>query len=168
MQAFKKRLYFNLAYFGLWLGYFALARFIFLAYYSDRTEEISWETLARIPLQGMKLDLSFTAYLSALPFLLIAFSIWLPQVFTKKAIKTITFPLLFVINFLMMFDLALYGPWGVRLDSTPLMYLNTPKEMFASVTTGQLLLGISIWIALSVLSVYVFNKVISASFCGLK
>lgn len=167
MKPLGKRLLFNLSYFGLWMGYFALSRIWFLLYYTDQTGKLDWKTIFQIPIQGLKLDLSFSGYMAAIPFLIIAFSIWMPENITRKTIKYFTFPMLFLVNFLMVFDLALYGPWGIRLDSTTLIYLNTPKEMFASVTAGELILGILFWSIGSLLYAYLFNRVINSKSKGL-
>jgi phosphoglycerol transferase MdoB-like AlkP superfamily enzyme len=64
-------------------------------------------------------------------------------------------------NILLFFDLALYGPWGIRIDATPLNYINTPKEMFASVPTGELILATSIWFLLSITVCWTFHKIIN-------
>ncbi len=162
MKSFLQRITFNLSYLLAWLAYFFMARLLFLAYYFDKTSELDFGTIFLIPLYGLKLDLSFSAYISALPFLLIAFSIWIPKGFLKSFLKVFSGFVIFLMTFLFLFDLALYGVWGVRLDSTPLMYLNTPKEMFSSITTGTLILAISLWIFLSILSIWLFNKLINS------
>jgi phosphoglycerol transferase MdoB-like AlkP superfamily enzyme len=161
MKSFFQRIVFNLSYLIAWLAYFFMARLIFLAYYYNQTSELDLGTIFLIPLYGLKLDLSFSSYISALPFLFIAFSIWIPKGFLKGFLKAFSGFAIFLITFLFLFDLALYGVWGVRLDSTPLMYLNTPKQLFSSITTGTLVLAVSLWIFLSVLSIWLFSKLIN-------
>ena len=164
MKTLNKRLAFNLYYFGTWTGYFILARIIFLLFYYDLSSDLNFSTLIQIPLQGLKLDFAFSAYLAALPFLIISFSIWIPKRITKAILKYYTFPILFFINLLMFTDLGLYGPWGIRLDSTPLIYINTPTEMLASLSTFALIGSTLLWIVSSFFYVYIFNKVINKSF----
>lgn len=161
MNALKKRLLFNLIYFCAWIGYFVISRMWFLIYYADQTSKLDSVTILKTFLQGLKLDASFSGYLVLIPFLIITFSIWLPQKNIKIALKVFTFPIVFFVNFLMLVDLALYGSWGMRLDSTPLMYINTPKEMLASVTFGNLILAILVWIISSFVYAYFFGKLIN-------
>lgn len=144
-----------------WIAYFVLSKCWFLLYYSDKTGDLDVLTILKIFLQGLKLDASFAAYLSFLPFFIIAFSIWIPQYIYLRFIKVYTVVLIFAVNVLMFFDLALYGPWGMRLDSTPLMFLNTPKEMFASVPFWSLIGAIGLWIISSTIYAYLFLKVIT-------
>ncbi|CAM1347328.1 LTA synthase family protein [Tenacibaculum insulae] len=159
MNSFKNRFLFNITYYFLWVAYFLFARFLFLAYYFDKTAELGIATTLKTFLYGIKLDFSFAAYLAAIPFLIIIFSIWVPKKIINKLIKTYTVLILFAVNLFMLIDITLYKSWGVRIDSTVLNYINTPKAMLASVTTIQLIGGILIWIFISVFTIYCFHKI---------
>lgn len=143
------------------MAYFILARACFLIYYSERSNKLTTETLAQIFIQGLKLDLSMSAYLSLLPFALIALSILLSEKLIKRTIRYYTFIVIFIINFLMLFDIGLYEYWGIRLDITPFIYMDTPGEMLASVTAGNLILVTALWVISSLLLVYLFNRLIN-------
>ncbi|WP_420552685.1 LTA synthase family protein [Tenacibaculum aiptasiae] len=160
MKSLKNRLLFNITYYLLWVTYFLFARFLFLSYYFDKTSDLGFSTAFKTFVYGIQLDFSFAAYIAALPFLIIIFSIWVPIKYIKYLIKGFTFPLIFVINLFMLIDIILYKSWGVRIDSTLLNYINTPKIMMASVSTFQLVGGLLIWILISLAVVYVFNKVL--------
>ena len=161
MNTLKNRLLFNITYYLLWVLYFLFARFLFLSYYFEKTTELGFTTSLKTFLYGIQLDFSFAAYLAAIPFLIILFSIWIPKKIIKNIIKGYTFPIIFIINLFMLIDIILYKSWGVRIDSTLLNYINTPKIMMASVSTLQLVGGILIWIFLSLTVVYFFNKVLN-------
>lgn len=64
----------------------------------------------------------------------------------------------------MIIDIVLYKSWGARIDATLLNYINTPKVMLASVSALTLFMGILIWVALSILVCYFFNKILNLSF----
>ncbi|MDY0781078.1 LTA synthase family protein [Tenacibaculum sp. IB213877] len=161
MKSLKNRLLFSVSYFFLWIIYFAFARLIFLVFYYDKTKELDFLTILKTFFFGSKLDISFTGYIVAFPFLLILLSIWIPKKIISAILKSYTFIILFLITFLMLIDVVLYKSWGVRIDSTLLNYINTPKIMLASVSTGLLVGGIFIWIALSLFIAYLFNKKIN-------
>ena len=139
MNPLKNRLKFNIAYFSFWVGYFVLARLFFLIFHFDQTSNLDLVTVAKIFLYGLKLDFSFAGYLSAIPFLIMCFSIWLPEKILSGSIKVISIFYMFFVNLLMFVDVNLYGYWGTRLDATPLIYLNTPKEMLAGFANEQIL-----------------------------
>jgi phosphoglycerol transferase MdoB-like AlkP superfamily enzyme len=48
-------------------------------------------------------------------------------------------------SFLAVVDAELYKHWGYRLDTTPLLYFNTPKEMIASVSWILVLWELILW-----------------------
>ncbi|WP_428742270.1 LTA synthase family protein [Tenacibaculum sp.] len=161
MTNFKNRILFNITYYFLWVVYFIFARFLFLSYYFDKTSELKFVTTLKTFLYGILLDFSFAAYIAAIPFLIALLSIWIPKNFISKIIKIYTFLIVFIINLFMLIDIVLYKSWGVRIDSTLLNYINTPKAMLASVSTMQLVGGIFIWVILSLGMVYCFNKVLN-------
>lgn len=161
MNNFKNRLLFNITYYLLWVVYFFFARFLFLTYYFDKTSNLGFATTLKTFLYGVQLDFSFAAYLAAIPFLIIIFSLWVPKKIISLLIKGYTFLIVFMVNLLMLIDIVLYKSWGVRIDSTLLSYISNPKIMLASVSTTQLLGGIFIWILISIFFVYFFNKILT-------
>lgn len=161
MKTFKNRFFFNLIYLAAWLIYFFAARFCFLIYNFDKTKELTFSTILQTFFQGIKLDISFASYLAVFPFLTIAFSVWVSQKFSKVLIKIFTFSFLILLAFLFVLDLALYGPWSIRIDSTIFLYLKTPKEMFASASFSEAILAFSV-LALAIgFGIYFFNWLIN-------
>ncbi len=158
MQALFKRISINIRYFLYWLVYFIILRLIFLAYYFDKASDLSLKNLILAPIYGLKLDISTAAYFSAFAFLIISFSVFLKNKLTYYILKIYTLLLLVLVNLLALIDLGLYGPWGVRLDATPIMYINTPLEMMASVSTFQLVLSFIAWITMTFLFLFLFKK----------
>ncbi|WGH76557.1 sulfatase-like hydrolase/transferase [Tenacibaculum tangerinum] len=161
MNNLKNRFLFTATYYFLWVLYFLLARLLFLLYYFDKTSELSFSTTLQTFLYGIQLDFSFAAYLAIIPFLIALFSIWIPKKIISYLIKGYTFPILTVINLLMLIDISLYNFWGVRIDATVLNYINTPKAMLASISTLQLVVGIFVWIVISLVAIFYFNKILN-------
>lgn len=140
----KERLKFVLSYYLFWLIYFFFIKVLFLIYNLDHTVNLDWQTISKILFFGFKLDLSFASYVSLIPFLVIALSSVFPHKYLRYFLLTFTAIILFILTFISIVDLELYKAWGYRLDSTPLMYLNTPTEMLASA-------GSSPWVLLIVI-----------------
>ncbi|MCH8316888.1 MAG: sulfatase-like hydrolase/transferase, partial [Bacteroidetes bacterium] len=157
----KKRLFFLITYFLFWVIYFVITKIVFLLYHYRLSAELDLGTILLILVNGLKLDLSFTAYISVIPFFIISLSYYLPDSFTKYSITFYTIIILILVSVLTVIDLGLYTYWEYRLDATPLMYLKTPKEMFASVEISQIIFGIFFLAILIAVSVYLFLKLYS-------
>ncbi|MFY9243164.1 MAG: sulfatase-like hydrolase/transferase [Polaribacter sp.] len=154
----KNRFLFNVYYFLFWVAYFIFARVYFLLYYFVKTKELDASTILKTFAYGLQLDLSFAAYLSLIPFLLIIFTVIFNRKIIGNIIKWYTILLLVIINLLLLIDAGLYQAWGIRLDVSLLPYLNTPELMISSVSKFQLISGIFIWILLSYFFIKLYSK----------
>ncbi len=128
----KNRLTFLTSYLGIWFIFFLGFKAIFLLYHFDQTKELSSQLIAGVFFNGIRMDLSFSAYVSAIPFLLISLSTILNIKYIRPIIKWYTIAVSIIICLLCVTDLELFKAWGFRLDATPLTYLDTPNEMWAS------------------------------------
>src|SRR5690606_21530401 len=133
------------------------SRAIFLLYHDNRTQELSQTDLVTIFLKGLRLDLSFSSYVSAIPFLAILATSLFPGLRVRKFIRYYTYTILVLLSVLMAVDLELYTYWGFRLDSTPMLYLNTPGEMAASAAAAPILLLSIIALATSLVFALLFR-----------
>ena len=139
------RLRLQLLYFVYWLGFFTVARVIFLLFFRDQAGALPRGTLAGILLHGVPLDLSAAAYLSFVPFLLITLST-VPGL--TRALARVVMVYTVVVTALLALiaaaDLEIFRQWGRRIDAAVLPYLAHPREIWASAGGGSpwLLLGI--------------------------
>ncbi|QNM86874.1 sulfatase-like hydrolase/transferase [Polaribacter pectinis] len=161
MKNLTNRLLCYVSYFLLWVGYFIFARFFFLLFYFDKTQELGFTTALKTFAYGIRLDLSFAAYLSFIPFLLMIFSVFVKSKKIEHVIKWYSYILLIFITLLLIIDASLYQSWGVRLDTSLLPYLNTPELMVASVSTFQMISGIIFWGFISYVFIKLFSKIIT-------
>ncbi|WP_347159255.1 LTA synthase family protein [Pontibacter chitinilyticus] len=136
----KRPLYFQPLYFLFWVLYFIVARAAFLLFHYAQSQLLSAGDIARTFAYGLRLDMSFTAYLCVIPFLLVLVQAVFPRFKTGLLIRIYTIVLLVLLSLLLSADLELYTYWGFRLDATPLQYLNTPTEMMASAAAAPVLL----------------------------
>ena len=148
-------------YFFFWVGYFLVARLIFVLYHFDNTQNIGFQNFMHVFTNGIRLDLSAAGYFSLLPFLLFSFSF----LFTKKenfggVIKIYTILFILISSALVAADLELFKVWGYRIDDTFLKYLMSPNEAAASVSSYPVFLLVSIFLVLSGISIYTFDKTV--------
>ncbi|WP_405567428.1 LTA synthase family protein [Polaribacter sp. Asnod6-C07] len=158
MKNLLNRARLNVFYYIFWVLYFVFARTFFLTYYFDKTQDISFLTILKTFLYGLRLDLSFAAYLSIIPFLLVIFSIFINKNIIVSFIKWYTIVLIIIINLLLLIDAGLYQAWGTRLDTSILPYLNTPELMLSTVSNFQMFSGGLAWFVFSYIFIKLFNK----------
>jgi phosphoglycerol transferase MdoB-like AlkP superfamily enzyme len=135
-----------------------VAKAIFLCYHYGLTTTLTGSEIGKVFLYGLRMDTSFTGYLCILPFLLF----WIKSIFIRipirKIIRVYTVILILFISFLCAADLELYGAWGFRMDTTPLQYFKTPKEMGATISTAPVFLLLLIFVAFAALSIFIYKK----------
>ena len=136
---FKTNLKFYRNYYLLWIAHFLIAKLLFLAYHFEKTAMLPVKTIALIIIHGLKMDLSFAAYLSVIPALMLSlFGCIDPENKLVKVVRYYTYTVSFMSAILICVDLQLYTAWGFRLDATPLMYLSHPIEMLGSASSSPL------------------------------
>jgi phosphoglycerol transferase MdoB-like AlkP superfamily enzyme len=153
----RERIRFMYVYFLFWTVYFIIARIIFLSYHINDSKNLTLETVYGIFSNGIRMDLSMAAYLCILPFLFVTFSNFVKNGTFQNTIFTYTFTAVTVVTLIIVIDLEVYNIWDFRLDATPLSYLSSPKEAWASIANSpvfQLILSAVILIALASNTVY--------------
>ncbi len=146
-------------YFFFWVGYFLIARLIFVLYDFDNTQDIGFQNIIAVFTHGIRLDLSAAGYFSVIPFILFSFSF----LFKRKenfggVIKIYTLLFILISSGLIAADLELFKNWGYRIDDTFLKYLMSPNEAAASVSSYPVFTLVLIFLIFSIVSIYIFNK----------
>ena len=146
----KQRIAFLVKYFVFWVCAFLLAKLVFLLYQHVQSLSISPTTWFGIFANGLKLDLSMTAYISLLPALILlitSFSKPRPAHWVIINIYSLFMIMLFLL--ITLVDLEIYKFWGSRLDSGPMRFLNKPREVLASSSLVTLALYTVAFVGLS-------------------
>jgi len=159
----RKRLLFLGSYFLFWLIYFTLSKAAFLLYQNEESQQLGPDLVSGIFLHGFRMDLSFTAYLCVIPFLLVALSSfgWIEKI--RKILTAYTLMTLLLLTFLVALDMELFQFWGFRLDATPLSFIGSPKVMLASASSSPLLLLIAGIVIISMIFYYIYRNYIASS-----
>lgn len=126
--------------FVLWTLVGVLSKVLFLLVYRSLFPQLAWSDAMAVVGHGLKLDVAVAGYLTLIPGLLLATSVWaagraLGWLWRGYfALTALVATLAYVSN------LGLYAYWGFPLDSTPLLYITTsPADALASVPTWQLI-----------------------------
>ncbi|MBK9390041.1 MAG: hypothetical protein IPN68_07570 [Bacteroidetes bacterium] len=131
----KKRLLALGVYSLFWLTFFIIARLFFILIQNESSFSNSAGDLLATFTNGSKLDISTTGYFLAVPMLLILPGIWFSGRWYRLVIRWYTYFLILLSSVIVVGDSILYSFWGFRMDYTPFMYLKTPAEAMASVST---------------------------------
>ncbi len=145
-------------YFLYWLLFFVAAKAIFLIYHSTLTQSLSGDEIFKIFLYGLRMDASFTGYICILPFLLFIIRTLYFKIKIEKVILIYTYTLVVLFSFLTIADLELYTAWGFRMDSTPLQYFKSLREMGSTISSAPVLTLMIIFVAFAALFIFIYKK----------
>lgn len=155
-----RRLLFLLFYGLTWVLFFLVARAVFLVYHLSHTRELPLKTSLLTFLYGLRMDLSMSAYLLAPVCLFVLFSIVVPFLRRSILYKVYSYLLLFVILLIIIADLEVYEAWGSRLDATPLKYLASPREVWASISHLPIFFILFLFLVIYIGLCLLFSRVI--------
>lgn len=151
----RKRLEFIALYGLAWVVIFQFFRIIFLAYHYKKALALPSSLWAASASHGLPMDISFAAYILAIPTLLMMFTgqrwDWY-----RKTLQIYTTIIVSLITLLTVVDLELFRAWGFRIDATSLHYLETPTEAFASMGAAP------VWqlVLLLIVLIFLVNRVL--------
>lgn len=128
----KGRLLFLFKYYFFWIVLSISAKILFLLYQWHDSSNLTWKEIISVLYNGLPLDLSLGGYIMMLSSVIMLFSSFLPCRVIRSIYSVITSILLFFFSTVAIIDLELFKNWGFHIDTTPLMYLKTPKEAMAS------------------------------------
>jgi phosphoglycerol transferase MdoB-like AlkP superfamily enzyme len=156
-----------LSYYALyWLIYFFFARLFFIVMQFHIAFQNNIGGLSGTFLHGSKLDISTTGYYMILPVLFAVFSLYFNRDWYRFFIRWYTYILIIFSTVLIVADANLYSYWGFRMDYTPMLYLKTPEEAMASVSTMKIILFMATIILISSFFIFFYNKLIDRKFVG--
>jgi phosphoglycerol transferase MdoB-like AlkP superfamily enzyme len=153
----------RLKFFGIlalyWFSFFTLGRVIFLVYLYAQTSQLYWNEIITPLFLGLRMDAAMVGYWLLLPGLIFMASPFISKQFVYLLTGIITTTLLFVSTIITVADIELYKHWGFRINSTPLMYLES--EAMSSVNPAILVLLISIFTTLFALFLFIYWRKIA-------
>ena len=147
-----------------WLIFFYFARLFFIIVHYREALDFSLRSLAGTFVHGIKLDISATAYIFIFPLLVFIPSIWIRGSWYRHLMRIYTLIILLISSCLIVGDAVLYTYWGFRMDFTPFLYLKTPGEAAASVSTMKIIIVCFTVISITVGFGYLYRRLIDKLF----
>jgi phosphoglycerol transferase MdoB-like AlkP superfamily enzyme len=109
---------------------------------------------------GAKLDISTTGYYLLLPLLFVIPGVYFNGNWFRIFIRWYSYILIVFSSIIVVSDANLYSYWGFRMDYTPMLYLKTPGEVMASVSTLKIILFLITIGFIASIAIYFYNKLI--------
>ncbi len=160
----KKRLIALGAYALFWLAFFFFARLFFILTHYREAFHFSAGTLASTFSHGIRLDISATAYILVIPLLASIAGVWIKGSWLRHFLRFYSWVIIFISSAIVVGDSILYTYWGFRMDYTALIYLKTPQEAAASVTTLTIIEYCATVAGITILFALLYKKLIDSFF----
>jgi hypothetical protein len=123
-----------------WMLFFITARMFFIVTQYKVAFTNGFGELFQTFWHGSKLDISTTGYYFLLPVLIAIPGVFMSVNLYRSFLRWYTYILIFFSSVIVVADANLYSYWGFRMDYTPMLYLKTPGEAMASVSTLMIIL----------------------------
>lgn len=155
---------FFLRLFIFWLAFFFIFRMFFLFSQLSAIKEFDFFQFFKLIYKSLQLDVSTTCYFCGfLVLLLTGSTFYKSSVWRKVSVYYHGLMIFFSVG-LSLANINVYGEWGTLLNARAISYITQPKEVFASVSTLQMLVSVLIWITLFLFFFWIFRKHVNKFF----
>lgn len=155
-------------YWLIWVAVFQMARLAFTLYNIEETLKQNFSELSLSFFYGLRMDFSMASYI-LIPFCLFQIIGLYFKPFSKKELYLYYSAFVLIPVLMIVFcDLPAYKAWGYRLDATPLKYLKSPKEAWASVSNLPVIWFLVFFTAAYLLLVKAFKIFLNKNACLLE
>ena len=118
-----------------WTIWFAATRALFVGWFRDQLPAHSAELVTRSFLFGARMDLSAAAYLTAIPLIILALTVFVRPELPRRLLTGYSAFVVIFVSLVTMTDIGTFGPWRRRLDASLWTYLASPREAYASASS---------------------------------
>ena len=155
----KKRIVYIISYFLTVLLMFVCQKPLFMLYNDAMGKDASITDFAQVIWHAISLDATTAGYFTVLPLLTILVSIWVKRLSLKKLLLPYYILVAILLAIVFVVDMGLYPFWGFKLDASIFLYLDSPKEAMASVSTGFIALRVLAMLVYAAFMVWLMMKV---------
>ena len=164
----KKRIAYIVMFFMTVLLVFVCQKPFFMLYNAATEKGVVFEDYFQVMWHGVSLDAAVCGYLVAVPFLLTLISVWFHKMPLRKLLLPYYALIALLVAVVFVVDMGLYPFWGFKLDASIFLYLDSPEEALASVSTGFLLVRVLLMVMLALPLVWLMLKVTPRKFKAVK
>ena len=164
----KKRIAYIVMFFMTVLLVFVCQKPFFMLYNAAAEKGVVFSDYLQVMWHGVSLDAAVCGYLVAVPFLLTLISVWFHKIPLRKLLLPYYAVIALLVAVVFVVDMGLYPFWGFKLDASIFLYLDSPEEALASVSTGFLLVRVLLMVMLALPLVWLMLKVTPRKFKAVK
>lgn len=144
-----------------WLIFQVAIRSIFLLYNADLSEQLVASEIARVFLNGLRMDISITGYFIMAASLILGASLLVRQRWPGFVLNVLNIFLVIACSLIATIDIELYRHWGFRLNTAPLFYVESAgSEALGSVALGVVFKLLLICAALCTVFIFLYDRII--------
>ena len=159
----RSRLTFILRYYVILVAVFILQKPLFMLFGGDG-HSFSLSDCLSVMRHGLSMDLSTAAYVIIIPWVVALASLFIRKLNPRKVLRPYHIIAALVLSLIFVADISLYPFWQFKLDASVFLYLDSPGEATASVSTGYLIIRILAVMAYAVIIYALLNRTTPKSF----
>ena len=144
-----QRLKYLLSEFVVVWAYFVLQKPVFMM--CNASKPYALADYLSVVWHGAWLDATTAGYLTAIPFLLLLVSVWWNKLPLRKILIPYYIVVMLLVSTIFVADTSLFAFWESKLDATVFVYLDSPKNAAASVSTLYIVLRVLYIVVLTAL-----------------
>ena len=159
----RSRLAFILRYYVILVVVFIIQKPLFILFAGDG-QSFSASDCLSVMYHGLAMDLSTAAYVSIIPWVIVLASLFIRNLNPRKVLRPYHIIAAIALSLIFVADISLYPFWQFKLDASVFLYLDSPGEATASVSTGYLIIRILAIAAYAVIIYALLNRTTPKSF----
>jgi phosphoglycerol transferase MdoB-like AlkP superfamily enzyme len=143
-----------------WVLFFNLNRLVFTLFLSPIliAEKISFWDIPGVFFYSIKLDLATASYFMVLPFLLLLIQTLFSPNWFNWLNKLYTGLMILFYSVTTAGEMGIYPEWKTKLNYKIIKYMSEPSEIYNSAETGNFFLLLGLFLLLSTIGIYAYNK----------
>ena len=166
MRSWLQRLRYILSCFVIIWTFFLVQKPIFILCNAQRTYSVA--DFLDVMRHGASLDATTTGYLTIVPFLLTLVSVWWRGLPLRKVTTPYYAVMMLLVSLIFVADASLFSFWDSKLDKAVFVYIDSPKNAAASVSTGYILLRVLIILLLTAGTTWTLRRITPRRFDDIK
>jgi phosphoglycerol transferase MdoB-like AlkP superfamily enzyme len=148
-------------YWLIWIGIFEIARIAFILFNFGETKKAGFFSVSKSMLYGIRMDAAMATYILLPVCLFLLVGIFVSFFANRKLYQIYTSIISITVLLIILCDLPAFNTWGYRLDATPLKYLLTPNEAWASVSNLPVFWYVAGFVVIYLIILKLFSRFIT-------
>lgn len=150
------RIKYILSFFLLMLVYFMLQKPVFMLTNAQKSYAV--DDFLNVMWHGSSLDATTAGYLTIIPFVVMVVSIWVTRLPMRKLLMSYYVLVALIVSLVFVGDLSLFAFWESKLDASIFIYIDSPKNVAASVSWWYMLWRFMLIVFLTAIVSYLLWK----------